>query len=415
MYLLVQSAVVLSSTNQITNGVVLDFINDFVDGFSRIYYINLREYNIYHMLKSHLYSLYYRCKYKITLFDYSDIKISFIDNYGFNYLVNNIEKKYDVLINDEERSVLMLYFESIKMKDSNESVEKKIVVVCSAGLGSSSYIKYQLTRMFETSFKIEIADYTQLQSKIDEDTVLVISTLNIDIPNYVKQKNIDWINVPIVFKETDKKVLIDWLINNSNTESNNNIKNLINIIANNATIEDKNNLYFQLNKYLSNSQQKNTNKLHLMDLISKDNIKIIDEKCNLFDGIELTSKPIVQKEIINKQYVEDIKETIREYGLYCECFNGIIIPHARPHHNVKKPVISIGIFKKPIFVEQYNKEVSAIFVLGVIDKESHIEAFSELIDFLKSEDNYKKIADYDNPDELYFDLKQYAGEKIWKK
>ena len=119
---------------------------------------------------------------------------------------------------------------------------------------------------------------------------------------------------------------------------------------------------------------------------------------------------MVEDEIINNQYIEDIKKTIKEYGLYCECFNGIIIPHARPHHNVKRPAISIGIFKNPIYVQQYNKEVSAIFVLAVTDKESHIEAFSELIEFLKDKNRYKNICSYKSSEELYFELKKFGGK-----
>lgn len=410
LYLLIQSARVIPSTKQIKNQIILDFINDFVDGFNRIYYINLKEYNIYHMLKSHLYSLYYRSKYKILLFDYSDIKINIVDNYGFNYLVNSIEHKYNLEIESEERLVLMCYFESIRIKDNCYINDKKIVIVCGAGLGSSSYIKYQLIRMFDNSFQIDIVDYEHLEDRVDDDTVLVISTLNIDIPQYVKSKQVDWINVPIVFKETDKKVLIDWLINNSNSESSNDIKNIINIIANNATIEDKNNLYFQLNKYLSNSQKNQSNELHLLDLIELKHINIFNEKCSLFQGLDLTGESLVEDEIINNQYIEDIKKTIKEYGLYCECFNGIIIPHARPHHNVKRPAISIGIFKNPIYVQQYNKEVSAIFVLAVTDKESHIEAFSELIEFLKDKNRYKNICSYKSSEELYFELKKFGGK-----
>lgn len=415
LYLLIQSTRVISSKEQIKNEIVLNFIDDFVDGFNRIYYINLKEYDIYHMLISHLYSLYYRSKYQIKIFDYSDIKINLEDNYGFNYLVNDIENKYNLSISDEERKILRCYFESLKMKDIKEKKENKIIIVCPAGLGSSSYIKYQLMRMFDNSFQIEIIDYPELESKIDNYTSLVVSTLNTEIPDYIKNNNVDWINVPIVFKETDKKVLIDWLINNSDTESNNDIKNIINIIANNATIEDKNNLYFQLNKYLSNSYLNKSNKLHLLDLIEKKYINIFEQNYSLFEGIELTSKSLVADEIINEKYVSDIKETIKEYGLYCECFKGIIIPHARPHHNVKRPVISIGIFKKPIYVEDYNKEISAIFVLGVIDKESHIEAFSELIDFLKQEDCYKKIDKYNSAEEIFEELMSYVGEKRWKK
>lgn len=415
LYLLVQSTKVVLSKDQIKNETVLNFIDDFIDRFSRIYYINLKEYDIYHMLISHLYSLYYRSKYQIKIFDYSDIKINLEDNYGFNYLVNDIENKYSLSISDEERKILRCYFESLKMKDIKEKKENKIIIVCPAGLGSSSYIKYQLMRMFDNSFQIEIIDYPELERKIDNYTSLVVSTLNTEIPDYITNNNVDWINVPIVFKETDKKVLIDWLINNSDTESNNDIKNIINIIANNATIEDKNNLYFQLNKYLSNSYLNKSNKLYLLDLIAEKYINIFDQNYSLFEGIELTSKSLVADEIINEKYVSDIKETIKEYGLYCECFNGIIIPHARPHHNVKRPVISIGIFKKPIYVEDYNKEISAIFVLGVIDKESHIEAFSELIDFLKQEDRYKKIDKYNSAKELFEELKNYEGEKRWKK
>ena len=49
LYLLIQSARVIPSAKQIKNQIILDFINDFVDGFNRIYYINLRLYQDNHI------------------------------------------------------------------------------------------------------------------------------------------------------------------------------------------------------------------------------------------------------------------------------------------------------------------------------------------------------------------------------
>ena len=202
--------------------------------------------------------------------------------------------------------------------------------------------------------------------------------------------------------------MVDWIIDNPVDKNSKKINDIINIINNNSTIENKNALYMQLNKYLSDIDVKKNN-LHLLDLVDEKYINYFSDEYSLEKAIEITGKPLVDDNIINAQYIEDVKETIECFGLYCECFKGIIIPHAKPHHNVKRPVISISIFKNSI-LNKYDKSINAIFLLGVVDKNSHIEAFSELIEFLSKNNRYLNIKDYTNPRMLFDEIKEYFNK-----
>ena len=72
-------------------------------------------------------------------------------------------------------------------------------------------------------------------------------------------------------------------------------------------------------------------------------------------------------------------------------------------------MISISIFKNSISNE-YGKSINAIFLLGVVDKNSHIESFSELIEFLSKNNRYLNIKDYTNPRMLFDEIKDYFNK-----
>lgn len=407
LYLILQSAKIEYSNVFSNKNEVKQLLDYLTDGFERIYYTDIKNQEIYRMFKIHIESMYYRCRYLIKVSTFESETIDFEKNYFLNQLIKNAEKKFALYFDNDEKKLLAYYFEAMRLNDNKEDEKKKIIVLCASGLSGSAYVKYQLNKIFDNKFRIEISDFRDLKSKIDGDTVLIVSTIFIKKPDFIK-KEIGWINVSVVLKDYDIKKMVDWIIDNPVDNDSKKINDIINIINNNSTIENKNALYMQLNKYLSDIDIKKNN-LHLLDLIDEKYINYFSDEYNLEEAIEITGKPLVDDNIINSRYIEDVKETIECFGLYCECFKGIIIPHAKPHHNVKRPVISISIFKNSISNE-YGKSINAIFLLGVVDKNSHIESFSELIEFLSKNNRYLKIKDYTNPRMLFDEIKDYFNK-----
>ncbi len=99
---------------------------------------------------------------------------------------------------------------------------------------------------------------------------------------------------------------------------------------------------------------------------------------------------------------------IEEYGTYCEFFGGMLLAHAEPHENVSRPGISVAVFKEPIRVERWEKEITTIFVLAVVDQFSHATALSELVSNLSRAERYKRLSCLESAEEVYVTLLEEA-------
>lgn len=215
MYLILQSAKVsIYNLNDFSNE-VFDLINDIIHYFKAISQLNIFEQTeIYNMFLIHVKSMYFRTKYKIKITNFIGAMNSSL--YGFYCIAEKIlakvGNKYNLTYDKDEVYFLSYYFASLEqVSEPLASNIGNVLIICVSGLGSSMYLKTQCLKIFENSFTISICDIKNIDNYLNEDTKLIISTIDIDDKTC---KGIPLKRVHQVLTDKEKQELLEWFFMN---------------------------------------------------------------------------------------------------------------------------------------------------------------------------------------------------------
>lgn len=406
LYLILQAAKVSSLDRQEYNQKVIALAKAIILEFEAISQLDLfYQKELSDMFLLHIKSMYYRTKYKIKITEFQELGVE--QNQGFYYLTKKVMDKvsedFNLLVDEDEVCFLSFYFscmEKHQLRDAEE-MKEHIVVVCVSGLGSSVYVKYQLSKLFENFIAIKICDVRSLKKIINEYTKLIVTTVPLDGME-CEGKVVKRVNT--VLTRQNKQELLEWILNDSlHSKEHGVVNDVFDIIKSYTVIQDQEKLFQHLNQYFLQDESMEKN-LQLEDLLACRNIHIYERADSWEQMIRLAGESLVVDGVIEESYLDDIICVIDEYGLYCECLNGVLVAHAQPHGNVKQPVLGLAVFHEALFVERWGKEITAVFILGVVDKESHANAFAELITSLSRGEAYRRLGKFESGEELYREI-----------
>ena len=403
LYLILQSAKVsIYNLNDFSNE-VFDLINDIIHYFKAISQLNIFEQTeIYNMFLIHVKSMYFRTKYKIKITNFIGAMNSSL--YGFYCIAEKVlakvGSKYNLTYDKDEVYFLSYYFASLEqVSEPLASNIGNVLIICVSGLGSSMYLKTQCLKIFENSFTISICDIKNIDNYLNEDTKLIISTIDIDDKTC---KGISLKRVHQVLTDKEKQELSEWFFMNrfSFNKESEMIHDVMDIVKECAVIKNQNKLFHNLNQYFNPINC--TDLLHLKDIFSLDSITQLPSVTSLEQFIYCAGKPLLDHSYIKEAYLVNIIDVLNQHGPYCECFDGILVAHAVPQNDVECPCLSLCCVEHGFAVEKWNhKIIKAIFILGVTDTKSHCNAFSELIGNLTNDNLYERINRYDDKELLY--------------
>ncbi|MCL2566744.1 MAG: PTS sugar transporter subunit IIA [Alphaproteobacteria bacterium] len=122
----------------------------------------------------------------------------------------------------------------------------------------------------------------------------------------------------------------------------------------------------------------------------KGNIVFTNEKLSWINAVKLSAKPLLDKNLINAGYIEEIIKSVEKQGFYIVISPNVALPHARSLNNVNELCLSLLVSAEKISFGE-NDNIQLVFCVGFIDNDSHMAMLSELAIFLSSEDNLKKL------------------------
>lgn len=342
LYLILQSAKVsIYNLNDFSNE-VFDLINDIIHYFKAISQLNIFEQTeIYNMFLIHVKSMYFRTKYKIKITNFIGAMNSSL--YGFYCIAEKVlakvGNKYNLTYDKDEVYFLSYYFASLEqVSEPLASNIGNVLIICVSGLGSSMYLKTQCLKIFENSFTISICDIKNIDNYLNEDTKLIISTIDIDDKTC---KGIPLKRVHQVLTDKEKQELSEWFFMNrfSFNKESEMIHDVMDIVKECAVIKNQNKLFHNLNQYFNPINC--TDLLHLKDIFSLDSITQLPSVTSLEQFIYCAGKPLLDHSYIKEAYLVNIIDVLNQHGPYCECFDGILVAHAVPQNDVKCPCLSL--------------------------------------------------------------------------
>lgn len=269
-----------------------------------------------------------------------------------------IQDDYGVEFDDTEASFITMYLATIyEINTQRDNIS--ILVVCSFGMASSSIIKNRLNNRI---------------SGVD-----ILGPLNIDeAKRYLKEYEVDFVISTVDIGDIDKPIIvISPLLNNED------------ILEINNKIDE---LYFdRMCHQLINEDNKEKEEIHYLgEYLDSENIQLIGNDITWRDAIVLAAKPLFEKGLVNKHYVDEMVNAVDKYGTYMVLSENTAYVHAGRDDGIKENCTALLVSKKKIdFGDSNTKQINNIFVLGIKDQ-SKTEIFN-VVHILGKDENIKRL------------------------
>lgn len=313
---------------------------------------------------------------------------------ALNSLENLIEKKID---NSEIALFTIHFLASIERNRNFSNKYKNVLLVCGGGYGTSMLVGKRIEENYDINISATLS-YMELPDYNLENIDLIISTLTLN------ERLTEKINIPIVkitafFTMEDQEKLNLYLVKkNSYKEKMNKVLKLIeetDIIKNNSEIEGKLKLIIDDEDTVLIKREK-----RLADFILADRIQIIDSAESWQKSIEICGEPLVAKNEIKKEYIDEIINIAELFGVHFILENNVAIPHGEVFKNVNKSCISVLSIKKSVTFPG-DRKVFLMFLIGAANITEHVKSIEEIINLTQKKDLLEKIKHIDEPTDLY--------------
>jgi len=123
----------------------------------------------------------------------------------------------------------------------------------------------------------------------------------------------------------------------------------------------------------------------LLKTMLKENIQISNSIENWEEAIHLASMPLLEKNNIQKKYVDAMIDGIKELGPYIILIPGVAMPHSRPENGVNDTSMALLKIEEGVSFSPTKEDVKLVFILAAKDNSSHMDALVGLSDLLEDE------------------------------
>lgn len=357
----------------------------------------------------HLMPAYYRIKYQIEVINpsYQEIKKDYND--VFEITANALQafkKLLDLKIPDSEIAYFSILFGGyLTQKKSILVTKKKVLIICSKGIGTSRMIEQQLRQLFPKQIELlEPMSYREYEeNKVEAD--FIVSTLPLmssDIPVFI---------VSPILNDQQKKGLIQRIAPHMlRAESDTSLlTTILETVAQFSIIEDREQLKEKLKLILFQTPIDNQAQTtpSIAELLPETRIQFKDSETNWKTAIETASDPLLKEGFISENYQKAMIKNVEKYGPYIIITPGMALPHAEPEDGAFKLGMSLLILKNSVaFSNKEKDKVKILIVLSSIDKYTHLNSLRQLTELVMKKEFLKKVIGMNSRREVFDLLKE---------
>jgi mannitol/fructose-specific phosphotransferase system IIA component (Ntr-type) len=139
----------------------------------------------------------------------------------------------------------------------------------------------------------------------------------------------------------------------------------------------------------------------ISDILKKENVQILDSVSSWQEAIYVSTKNLVEKGYVTKNYPQKIIELTKKYGAYYVLGPDVALVHARPEDGVIHKQLAITLLKKPVKFDGKEDTVRLIIALAAEDSQSHLKVLKQIAEILSDSKKLQSIIKADDADNLY--------------
>lgn len=136
-------------------------------------------------------------------------------------------------------------------------------------------------------------------------------------------------------------------------------------------------------------------------MIKKEFIQLKVEVSDWEDAIRQSAQPLLTHGKITPTYVEEIIKIARTTGPYIVITKHVALPHAPVAAGALEQAMGITTLKSPVVSgNTANDPVKYLFCMSAKDSDSHLQAMSELVTLLSTDEFYDLLDICEDPQEI---------------
>jgi len=380
-------------------------VGEMVDEFQRHAAVDFPERErMIHNLLLHLKTTYYRKKYGLQIESVfkNEVKTSYPEIFHLTQMViHYFEAFLGQPISENEIGFIAMHFGGWLRKEGVylEARRKKMLIVCTSGLGTSQLLESQLIGLFSD---IDVVGVLSLREYQQEEALLkqadfIVSTISLPdkgVPVFVVE--------PILSNNNRLYLLnsVNHLFNDLSYEQNASVGTILDIVSRYADIRDEAMLKQELNKYFhsSNTTGGQPYSVNLLRLLPESRVDV-GGATDWVDAIRKASHPLLEQAFITENYVEQMIQIVKDDGPYMVISEFIALSHAKADDGVNKTGMSMLLLDEE--QDMLGKPIRLVIVLAAVDNEQHLKGLSELTTLFSNKAIKNKILKSGNKKELY--------------
>ncbi|MFD1446788.1 BglG family transcription antiterminator [Oceanobacillus profundus] len=381
---------------------LLHVVEKMVDDFQMYAAVEFHEQqSMIQNLLLHLKPAYYRNKYGIQI--ENTLRDSVKQNYPeiFNLtkkVIHHFEELIGQPIHENEIAYCAMHFGGWLRKEGVMlgQTSKRLLIVCTNGLGTSRLLESQLEGLFSDTDIVGVTslrEYERMNLNID----YIVSTISLPdrgVPVFV---------VNPVLNNADKEQLlkkVNSLFEYSHKQQVYSVDSVIDMVQRYATIHDNDTLRQELRRYFHTpiKGEGEVRKPSLYELLPPERIVLNKSISNWKEAVISAADPLLNQGYIQESYITKMIQNITEKGPYIVISEHFALPHANPEDGVMKTGMSMLHLTEP--VDLFGKPASVIIILASRDNEQHLKALSQLTKLFSVKANKEKMIQTTNKSEI---------------
>lgn len=363
-------------------------------------------------LVTHLHAAYFRIKYHVPYhyIDLTQTKVTYQHLMSLTqFSLRPFEQFLKMAIPSDELALITVYFGGEIRRLSPDwlasAKHPDVWLVCTSGIGTSQLLYQQLATRYPSivfSQPMSLEDFYR-HDLIDERPKLILSTAKMPETIAVPTLWVQAIPSSNDFQRLNQAFYRVGLLDDSGGAQL--VQAVLDIITDYARVDDFTGLTGSLRDYFQQTPvtQRVGERRSLAALISEDHIQVLAGVSDWTVAVHQALRPLEIAGIVDPDYANHIIEATQTNGPYMVLKEGIMLAHSKPTDGVNELGMSVLILKTPVVLSAHGQQRSlrVIFGLAPTDRQTHVQALSQLLALLQNEELYQRLILADNHDEVH--------------
>lgn len=323
-------------------------------------------------------------------------------------VVEEVMKPKGISFSWEEIGYIVLHI-CAGLRPTVQREKKRIALVCSSGLGTSTLLQRRMETLFPGVQVIGKYSVKELKQAAFQEIDLLLTAIELTVPIPIPVIRVS----PLLSAEDQEKIAgflgLPIISQDIGAETIQTVNRIMRVVDQHADIRDRNKLLEELLMLFEGGSSYEEHVPALTELLPPCSISLAVKPGSWEDAMRKGNGLLRERGLTSMQYEERLIEMVRTQKHHFIISEGVAFPHASTEDGVYQTGLSLIAFQEPLLFGPSGHPVWLMITLAAADKQRHIKALSTLLDLLNDPEFAAKVKTVNQPERLWQWMREKEG------